>query len=225
MSSQDPLALTQAYVRTTSRRPQPRVLAFATERDYRIPRGISACMIQKDAEIDDRSHHPERKIPADILQGWAKRVANERGYGSVSQLSDEGPLISNEGLLQIEWPRRIADGAAVDLDLLLVTANDPTLTGNPLSYPSVTTVVNAWNDASQEYADYYWKYNDHGITTIQDQACAGSRYARWDIPVALAPSVSAQFMISQRSYEMPPPQNGGLSTAILRASRALLRRA
>ena len=56
MSSQDPLALTQAYVRTTSRRPQPRVLAFATERDDRIPRGISACMIQKDAEIDDRSH-------------------------------------------------------------------------------------------------------------------------------------------------------------------------
>ena len=38
-----------------------------------------------------------------------------------------------------------------------------------------------------------------------EQACAGPQYARRDIQVALAPSVSAQLMISPLRYEMPRP--------------------
>ena len=41
-----------------------------------------------------------------------------------------------------------------------------------------------------------------------DQACAGSRYARWDIQVAIAPSISAQLMISPLRCEMPRPSCG-----------------
>jgi hypothetical protein len=113
--------------------------------------------------------NPERQITGDLLRAWAQRVEREEGYGNVSQVTDEGPLISRDGILQIDWPSRIADGAAVDLDLLLVTANDPTLTGTPLSYPNVGTIVHAWNDAAQEYAEYFWKNTDHGITTFQDE--------------------------------------------------------
>ena len=40
------------------------------------------------------------------------------------------------------------------------------------------------------------------------QACAGSRYARWDVQVAIAPSISAQLMISPLRYEMPRPSCG-----------------
>ena len=40
------------------------------------------------------------------------------------------------------------------------------------------------------------------------QACAGSRYARRDVQVSLAPSISAQLMISSLRYEMPRPSCG-----------------
>lgn len=112
--------------------------------------------------------NPDRKTPADLLKAWAERVEREQGYGSVSQAADESPLISKDGILQIDWPRRVEGGAAIDLDLLLVTANDPTLTGTPLAYPSVETMVDAWNDADQEHAGYFWKNTDNGITTFQD---------------------------------------------------------
>ncbi|MBZ5506057.1 MAG: hypothetical protein LAO78_11270 [Acidobacteriia bacterium] len=112
--------------------------------------------------------HPKRKPPEILLNAWAKRVAQEPDYGNVSQMADEGELISPEGMLRIDWPRCVAGGAPVDLDLLLVTANDPTLTGTPPSYATVETIVNAWNSAAQEHAEYFWKNIDHGITTFQD---------------------------------------------------------
>jgi hypothetical protein len=112
--------------------------------------------------------NPKRKIPEDLLRGWAQRVESEEGYGNVRQLVEEGALISHSGMLQIDWPRCIAGGAPVDLDLLLVTANDPTLSGEPLSYPTVETIVAAWNCAEPRHAEYFWKNTDHGITTFQD---------------------------------------------------------
>lgn len=112
--------------------------------------------------------NPERRIPEEILKAWAGRVEREPGYGNVSQLADEGRIISKDGMLQIDWPRRVEGVAAVDLDLLLVTANDPTLTGTPLAYPSVETITNAWNGAALEHAEYFWKNIDYGITTFQD---------------------------------------------------------
>lgn len=112
--------------------------------------------------------NPERRIPDYLLRAWAQRVESEPGYGNVSQLPGEGSLIS-AGMLQIDWPRRTEGGAPVDLDLLLVTANDPTLTGTPLSYPSVATIVSAWNGADPEHSEYFRKNRDHGITTFQDE--------------------------------------------------------
>jgi hypothetical protein len=112
--------------------------------------------------------NPERKIPANIANEWARRVEREPGYGKVSQTLEEGCLINKDGLLQMDWPLRVEEGAAVELDLLLVTANDPTLTGTPPSYPSVETITNAWNAAEQKHADYFWNNTDNGITTFQD---------------------------------------------------------
>lgn len=111
--------------------------------------------------------NPEGKIPADLLKKWAMR-ARELGCGKVSQAPDERRLISDDGLLQIDWPHRAEGGAAVELDVLLVTANDPTLTGSPPTYPSVETIANAWNAAERKHADYFWNNNDNGITTFQD---------------------------------------------------------
>jgi len=112
--------------------------------------------------------NPERQISPEFVEAWARRVKDEQGYGNVRQTADEGQLISEDGLLQIDWPRCVKGGGAIDLDLLLVTANDPTLTGTPLSYPSVATIVGAWNSGAQEHAEYFWKNTDNGITTFQD---------------------------------------------------------
>lgn len=120
--------------------------------------------------------NPERKISADLLKGWSERVKSEPDYGNVSQAASEESLISKEGMLKVDCPHRIESGTAVDLDLLLVTANDPTLTGTPPTYADVNTIVSAWNDAAQEHSQYFWKNVDHGITTFQDdQIRAGLR--------------------------------------------------
>ena len=112
--------------------------------------------------------NPERRTPEDLLKAWAARVEQETDYGNISQLRDEGCLITKGGLLRIGWPRLVDGGTAVDMDLLLATANDPTLTGDPSSYPSAAAIGNAWNAAGQEYANYFWNNIDNGITTFQD---------------------------------------------------------
>jgi hypothetical protein len=112
--------------------------------------------------------NPERKIPEDILKGWAQRVAREPNYGNVHQMNEEGCLISNGGLLRIPWPQLVEGGTAIQLDLLLATANGPTLRGTSPSYPSVETIANAWNRAADEHAEYFWKNTDNGIRTFQD---------------------------------------------------------
>jgi hypothetical protein len=54
--------------------------------------------------------NPDRKIPEDLLKGWAARVGPEPDYGLVSQTQEEGILVSDEGLLRIPWPRLVEDG-------------------------------------------------------------------------------------------------------------------
>ena len=112
--------------------------------------------------------NPERKIPKEILEAWAERVKREPEYRAPTQPHGEEPLVNQGGILRIEWPRLIGNRAAVDLDLLLATANNPTFTGIPPEYPRVETIVAAWNYAAPRHAEYFWKNSDHGITTFQD---------------------------------------------------------
>jgi hypothetical protein len=111
--------------------------------------------------------NPARKIPEDILNEWAKRVTNEPGYGKVSQTKEEGCLVSKDGALRIPWPRLVEGDAAVQRDLLLATANNPTLTGALLSYPSVETIIDTRNRAVN-HVEYFWKNLENGIPTFQD---------------------------------------------------------
>ena len=112
--------------------------------------------------------NPKRKIPEEIPKGWAERVAREPNYGNVHQTKEEGCIVTKDGLLRIPWPQLVEGGAPVQLDLLLATANDPTLSGSPPTYPSVDTIANAWNRAANKHAEYFWKNTDNGIRTFQD---------------------------------------------------------
>jgi hypothetical protein len=85
----------------------------------------------------------------------------------VTQTQEEGRLVSEDGLLQIDWPRLVESGAGVQLDILLATANAPTLSGDPLAYAAAQTIADAWNRAG-DHVQYFWKNRDCGIHTSHD---------------------------------------------------------
>lgn len=116
--------------------------------------------------------NPGRRIPEEVLKGWAGRVADEPEYGNVPQVQAEGSLVSKEGLLQIPWPRLVEGGEAVQLDILLATANAPKLGGTPLCYPNVESIAHAWN-AAGDHVKYFWRNTDCGIRTFQDDKIRG----------------------------------------------------
>jgi hypothetical protein len=112
--------------------------------------------------------NPERQVPEDLLKAWAERVEREPNYGRVSQTQEEGRLISEDGLLNIDWPRLVEGDVAVPVDLLLVTANDPRINATPPNYPPVETIADAWNAAASRHAEYFWRNAESGIRTFQD---------------------------------------------------------
>lgn len=113
--------------------------------------------------------NPDREVPEDLLKAWADRIAREPDYGNVTQTEEEGTLVGKDGLLRIDWPRLIEDGASVDVDLLLVTANDPEISPSRPNYPDANTIAEAWNAAPKRYAEYFWNNAENGICTFQDE--------------------------------------------------------
>jgi hypothetical protein len=111
--------------------------------------------------------NPEKQIPVNLLRGWAERIGGEDDYGNVSQTQEEGPLVSDGGLLRIDWPRHVEGGAPADVDLPLVTANDPEITAASPTYPTAEIIAEAWNLAG-DHVEYFWKNIDNGIRTFQD---------------------------------------------------------
>lgn len=112
--------------------------------------------------------NPDRKVPEDLLKAWAERVGRERDYGKVTQTEEEGRLIDERGQILIDWPKLLDTGGPVQLDLLLVTANDPAINATRPIYPDVVTIAGAWNAAATEHAEYFWRNAENGICTFQD---------------------------------------------------------
>lgn len=113
---------------------------------------------------------PHQEISQELLDTWAARVSSEQGYGNVPQTAREGCLVSDRGLLQIPWPTLIEGNNPVAIDLLLATANHPTLEGEPKSYPTPVTIADAWRKDSDSNVSYFWNNNKHGIRTFEDEA-------------------------------------------------------
>jgi hypothetical protein len=112
--------------------------------------------------------NPERDVPKQLLDDWAHRISRERNYGQLSHT----PIARDRGLLQIPWPEMVDAHGLLPLDLLLATANEPTL-DNPPNYPSPEVIALAWKQASekypsQKYDNYFWNNKKNGITTFQD---------------------------------------------------------
>jgi hypothetical protein len=48
--------------------------------------------------------HPDRDIPQELLDAWAKHVSEDHDYGHIPQAAGEERLVSEGGILQIPWP-------------------------------------------------------------------------------------------------------------------------
>lgn len=112
--------------------------------------------------------NPNRDIPDTFLDKWSKTVKNEEYYGNISHSKSEGEIVDDDGLFRIPWPSTI-NNDPLDLDLLLATATDPTLDGDPPTYPRIREVANAWNEDQNDRVNYFWNNLENGITTYQDE--------------------------------------------------------
>jgi len=138
------------------------------------------CLTQRDGTISRPwgcvtvLFNPDRDIPRDISEGWARRVALAKPYGNILQTDAEGELMSRQGLLRIEWPRLVHDDSPLPLDTLLATATQPTLTGTPRNYPTVEMIANAWRHDQADNVKYFRNNVRDGIRTFEDNAIAAA---------------------------------------------------
>lgn len=116
---------------------------------------------------------PGAVIPQPILDGWAQRVSQEHRYAVLSYAREDGPPISSAGLLQIVWPTLLRGSESLRLDLLLATATDPTLQGEPPQFPTPESIAAAWNSDPAGNVRYFLTNRENGITTFQDEGILG----------------------------------------------------
>jgi hypothetical protein len=117
--------------------------------------------------------NPDSEIPAELVDGWAARVADIAGYGNILHAPGEAILVSDRGLLQVPWPTLVGSLDRVPLDLLLVTANRPTLQGEPEAYATPAMIADAWlaKEAVKKNRVEYFRNNvANGINTFEDDA-------------------------------------------------------
>ncbi len=97
-----------------------------------------------------------------------ERVKQEQSYGNLSHTRSEGRIVDNNGILQIPWPRLKEYDEPIHFDLILATATNPTLEGNPPIYPRIKKIARAWKNDSENNVEYFWKNRKFGIRAFQD---------------------------------------------------------
>jgi hypothetical protein len=135
----------------------------STEKKDKVPR---FCVCPPEGRISPKKgdwgcvallNNPRSKVPAGLLDKWAKHVAKEAHYNA-----NERRLVDDQGMLQIPWPNLSLDGSPVPMDLLLATSNDREAT-----CPTVQEIADAWNQHPE--VDYFRRNRNHEIETFQDQ--------------------------------------------------------
>src|SRR5205814_1954401 len=101
--------------------------------------------------------NPEKQIAVDFLNGWAERIRGEDDYGNVSQTQEEGPLVSDDGLLRIDWPTRVRKCDSLKSSAVrhrpstrLRYVNCPAERGIPISGASPKLCSNSWRPGSKQ---------------------------------------------------------------------------
>jgi len=125
--------------------------------------------------VKEQSDSARQSRVSDLREFWT-RFIRESSHNALNydELARSCACVSCDGLLEIPWPVSV-DGSSLEFDLLLATANRPTLSGNAPTYPDAATVAAAWLRAANDqgsienYQDYFWENRANGITTFHDE--------------------------------------------------------
>ncbi len=106
--------------------------------------------------------NPATGFPDDLLDGWKEYYDRYIHISDFSIVENESPVISQNGLLSIEWIKDNNDCHSVEYDFILATATIP----SSQQYPSANDIAQACID--NQYPDYINNNIENGITTFQD---------------------------------------------------------
>jgi hypothetical protein len=106
-----------------------------------------------------------------ILQGWRAHVSGLTNYTALSSATGEDPVLDPAtGRALFDWPKNVATNQGLlGFDLLLMTANEPTLnkTGQ---YAAAEQIASAWRADAVNNGRYFYNNRQYGITTFEDAA-------------------------------------------------------
>lgn len=112
--------------------------------------------------------NPQRRLAPELSEAWVARVSIEGGYGRMHSACGEPAAVDANGFLDIPWPKTV-NGRALDCDVLLATAPNPTLVDDE-RYADSQEIADAWNTRDgRTHIDYFCKNRAHGIKTFQDE--------------------------------------------------------
>jgi hypothetical protein len=137
---------------------------WAAERDVEEIEGICAnwgkvCLLP----------NPKTDPKNELLKAWSNHIA-ELGadYSALSRAKDEQPVLDHKtGLALFDWPHDVESNENLSgFDLLLMTANSPTLTRG--QYASAKQIASAWREDTADNVMYFYNNRHVGITTFED---------------------------------------------------------
>lgn len=106
--------------------------------------------------------------PDEILTKWAQVAKDHEAHFKIMHAHDESPVIDSTGLLQIAWPVKADGEPLTEIDALLVSTNQPTLTAKN-EYADPYDIARAWLKCP-DHDKYFYKNSEHGIKTFEDDA-------------------------------------------------------
>jgi hypothetical protein len=106
--------------------------------------------------------------PDDIPTKWAQVAKDNQAHFNIRHAHDELPLLDNSGVLQVAWPTKADGKPLTEIDALLVSVNQPTLTAKN-EYADPYDIARAWLKCP-EHDNYFYKNSEHGIKTFEDDA-------------------------------------------------------
>ncbi len=99
--------------------------------------------------------NPDSQVSSEFLDSWKNRITAEHGYGKQKHTQQEDPVVTDNGFLNIPWPKLVKDDSALSMDILLATATNPTLKGCPSTYPRIKEIARAWKRDSYGNEQYF----------------------------------------------------------------------
>ena len=106
--------------------------------------------------------------PDEIRAQWAQVAQDKAEHFNIRYADDELPLLNNSGIVQMAWPTKADGEPLLEVDALLVSTNQPTLTPRN-QYADPYDIARAWLRCPK-HDHYFYKNKEYGIKTFEDDA-------------------------------------------------------